>query len=207
MDVASTGVQLATTSKRPSERSEGHPDANSRSETWCCQDRPQVIQSVQVASYITQPYLVSDPLMARRVDSTTLFVWILCWALVVTLASCGPPLTQPSSLDLSGHWTSVDHIGPVFNLEMNLSQNADGTITGTWASDVSPPHPDCPPELSARSNGTVKGTNTVVGVSLSILGIGDFKGQAIGSSTLHGSILSCALLPVTWTLAGPVPAG
>jgi hypothetical protein len=154
-----------------------------------------------------QPHLVSDVLMACRANPAKVLRWIRSGALLVVFTACGPPLTQPSSVNLTGHWTSTDHIGQVFNLDVILVQNADGTITGTWVSDVALPLPVCPPELSARSNGPVKGNNTVIGVTLSVLGIGDFQGQAIGSSTLRGSILSCGLYPVTWTLAPPVPAG
>jgi hypothetical protein len=130
------------------------------------------------------------------------------WALVVVFAACGPPLTQPSSLDLTGRWTSADQIGPVFNLEVVVRQNPNGTITGTWASDVSPPHPACPPDLSDKGVGTIGGSNTVLGVSLSLLGAGDFQGQAIDSGTLRGSFLSCGITyQITWARAGPAPAG
>jgi hypothetical protein len=147
--------------------------------------------------------------MARRVDTTKLLGWIRPWALVVAFfVACGPPLTQPSSLDLTGHWTSADHIGPVFNLDVVIRQNPDGTITGTWASDVSPPNPVCPPQLSARSVGTVSGSSTVLGVQFSLLGVGDFQGQAIDSTTLKGSFESCgSTYTVTLLLVGPPPAG
>jgi hypothetical protein len=155
-----------------------------------------------------QPHFVSDPLMAGRADFTKVSGLIRPLMLLVVFAACGPPLTQPSSQNISGHWTSTDHIGPVFNLEMVISQTADGTITGTWAGKVSPPHPVCPPDLEATSAGTITGTNTVIGVNLAILGTGDFQGQVIDGTTLRGSILSCAsLYPVTWTLADPVPTG
>jgi hypothetical protein len=163
---------------------------------------------VRLASYITEPHLVSDPLLARRVDPTKVMGRIRLWALVVAFASCGPPLTQPSSQDLTGHWTSADHIGPVFNLELVISQNSDGTVAGTWSSDVSPASPLCPPELSDKAAGSVSGTNTVLEVRLSVLGVGDFQGQAINSGTLRGSFQSCGnAYLVTWSLAGPAPAG
>lgn len=146
--------------------------------------------------------------MARSVDTTKVLGLIRLWALAVVFAACGPPLTQPSSLDLSGRWTSADHIGPVFNLEVVIRQNADGTIVGTWAGDVSPPNPACPPALGASPAGTVRGSNTVVGVLVSLLGIGDFQGQAINSTTLKGSFVSCeTTYAVTLSLAGPAPAG
>jgi hypothetical protein len=146
--------------------------------------------------------------MPLRRDSTRILGWTLSVILAVASASCGPPLTQPSSVNLTGRWISVDHIGPVFNLEMTITQNAAGAITGTWVSDVSPPHPACPPELSARSNGTVSGINTVVGVTLAILGTGDFQGQVSNGSTLRGSVLSCGRnYPITFSLAAAAPAG
>ena len=146
--------------------------------------------------------------MARRVDSIKVFGRIRPWVLVVAFAACGPPLTQPSSLDLTGLWTSGDQMGPVFNLEVVIRQNPDGTIVGTWASDISPPHPACPPDLGDRAVGTLGGTNTVIGVGLSLVGAGDFQGQAINSTTLKGSFVSCeTTYAVTLSLAGPAPAG
>jgi len=146
--------------------------------------------------------------MARRIDLMKVLGWTRPLSLVLVFAACGPPLTQPSSLNLTGLWTSADQIGPVFNLEVVIRQNPDGTIVGTWASDISPPHPACPPDLGDRAVGTVGGTNTVIGVGLSLLGVGDFQGQAINSATLKGSFVSCeTTYPVTLSLAGPAPAG
>jgi hypothetical protein len=151
---------------------------------------------------------VSDPLLARRVDLRKLLSWIRHWALAVVFTACGPPLTTPSSLNLTGRWTSTDHIGPVFNLEIIISQTPDGMITGTWNSDVAPPHPPCPPDVSDRGVGTVDGTHTVVGVQFSLKGAGDFQGQATDNSTMRGSIQSCGYdYAVTFSLAGPAPAG
>ena len=164
---------------------------------------------MRLASYITEPLLVSDPLLSQRVDPTKVMGRFRPWALVVVFAACGPPLTQPSSQDLTGRWTSADHIGPVFNLDMDISQNSDGTVVGTWSSNVSPANPTCPPELADSASGTVSGTHTVLEVRLSVLGVGDFQGQAINSgTTLRGSFESCGnTYVVTWSLAPPPPAG
>jgi len=146
--------------------------------------------------------------LARRVDSREVLGWIRQWALVVVFTACGPPLTTPSSLNLTGRWTSADHIGPVFNLEVIIRQTPDGMITGTWDSDVAPPHPTCPPDVSNRGVGTVDGSNTVVGVQFSLKGAGDFQGQAIDGTTMRGSFESCGrTYAVTLSLAGPAPAG
>jgi hypothetical protein len=152
--------------------------------------------------------LVSDPLTARRVGITNVLRSIRLWGLVVVFAACGPPLTEPSAVDLTGRWTSVDHVGPVFNFEMIIHQSSDGTIVGTYSSDVSPPHPPCPPDISDKAVGTVDGNNAIIGVQLSLKGVGDFQGQVVSDSTLRGSFQSCGNdYAVTFSLAGPAPAG
>jgi len=146
--------------------------------------------------------------VARGVDVTRLLRWLGPWAFVVGLATCGPPLTQPSSRNLSGRWTSTDHIGPVLNVNVTINQTPDGTISGTWSSDVSPPHPKCPPELTNKGTGPVNGRNTVLGVQFSLLGAGDFQGQSDDGKTMRGSLFSCGLFyPIHFVLAAPVPAG
>jgi hypothetical protein len=152
---------------------------------------------------------VSDRLQVLRVDSTKVMGGIRPLVLVVVIAVCGPPLTQPSSQNLTGRWTSADHIGPVFNLEMIIRQNSDGTIVGTWSSHVAPVNPACPPGLGDTvAAGIVSGTNTVLEVRLAVLGAGDFQGQAIDSSTIRGGFQSCGNdYVVKWSLAGPAPAG
>jgi hypothetical protein len=155
-----------------------------------------------------QPYFVSDPLLARRVGATKRLAWLRRAALAFVFAACGPPLTQPSSLDLTGRWTSAEHIGPVFNLEVVIDQNPDGTIVGTWSGDVSPPNPACPPNLSDRATGIVSGSNTVVGVQFALVGAGDFLGQASDVATLRGSFQSCGqTYAIMFALAGPAPTG
>jgi len=146
--------------------------------------------------------------VAWRVDVTRLLGRLWPWGFVLVLASCGPPLTEPSSKNLSGHWTSTDHIGPVFNVEVTINQTPDGTIVGTWSSDVSPPNPTCPPELTNKGTGPVSGRNTVLGVQFSLLGAGDFQGQSDSRTTMRGSVLSCGVFfPIHFALAGPAPAG
>jgi hypothetical protein len=88
---------------------------------------------------------------------------------------------------------------------MDITQQSDGTVIGTWSSLVSPPHPDCPPDISDKANGTVDGTNTVLGILISLKGAGDFQGQVDGS-TIRGSLFSCGFpYPVTFTQAVPLP--
>lgn len=90
---------------------------------------------------------------------------------------------------------------------MDINQQADGSVTGTYSSLVSPPHPGCPPDVSDQANGTVDGTNTVLGIILNLKGVGDFQGQVDGT-VISGSLFSCGFYyPVSFSLVGAVPTG
>ena len=141
------------------------------------------------------------------IETTGLFRGIRRCLVLLCCAACGPSLNEPASASASGHWTSRDQAGSVFDIVMDLSQHADGSVSGSWSSLVSPPHPDCPPDVSDKANGTVDGTNTVLGILLSLKGVGDFQGQ-IDGSTIRGSLFSCGLFfPVNFSLVGSVPTG
>lgn len=119
----------------------------------------------------------------------------------MVLATCGPPLTDPSPENITGHWSTADHIGPVYDVVMNIQQFSDGNVSGDWSGKVSPVNVDCPPGLGATPTGPVGGTHTIVGISLAVLGIGDFKGQKISSSSFRGTVFSCGIFyNVTFTL-------
>src|SRR4051812_27164717 len=112
---------------------------------------------------------------------------MLCGSLVIAVTSgCGPSLTQPSQVNITGRWAARDSIGPLIHVQMDITQKPDGTVTGQWTGDVSPPNPVCPPGLGSSALGPVSGTNTVLEVHLSLLGAGEFEGQAIDATTLKG---------------------
>src|SRR5687768_3179172 len=111
---------------------------------------------------------------------------------IAVVASCGPSLTQPSSLDISGRWATTDAIGPLSDVEVSITQRPDGTVSGQWSAATFPAGAPCPPALGTNPTGTVNGMNTVLGIRLSLLGAGDFDGQAIDSKTLEGSFESCS---------------
>jgi hypothetical protein len=97
-------------------------------------------------------------------------------------------------------------VGPLSGLVVDLTQAANGTLSGQWSAQVSPPNPACPPGLGSNPTGSVSGSNTVLEVRLSLLGAGDFDGQLIDSHTLSGAFVSCESgYAVTFSLAGPVP--
>jgi hypothetical protein len=125
---------------------------------------------------------------------------------IAVVEGCGPPLTQPSSHDISGRWATTDAIGTLSNVEMSITQRPDGTVSGQWSATMFPADAPCPPGLGANPSGPVNGTNTVLEVRLSLLGAGDFDGQATDSKTLRGSFVSCSSAEViVFSFVGPLP--
>lgn len=168
---------------------------------------PRVILPARPASYITPSDFVSDPLSDRRLGNPKSFVKIWCVSLLAAcVGSCGPELTQPSPLNISGQWTTSDQIGPLSDITVDITQHPDGTIGGSWSGAASPPDASCPPDLGAAPTGTVSGANTVLQVQLSLSGAGEFDGQATDNTTLQGSFESCGgSYPVKFSLVVPLP--
>lgn len=128
--------------------------------------------------------------------------------LIFICVSCGPSLSEPSAVSITGHWTSTDKIGPVFDIVLDMAQQGDGSVHGTWSGKVTLPSPKCPPVLTDTMKGDIGGTNTVLGVQLGFDGVGDFQGQVDERNVLTGSLLSCGgIYPITFSLAGPAPTG
>jgi len=166
-----------------------------------------VILPARITSYITPSDFVSDPLSDCRPGKSKSFVKILCTSLLIAVVgSCGPELTQPSALNLSGQWTSNDQIGPLSGIQVDITQHPDGTMEGSWSGMDSSPGGTCPPGLGSAPTGAVSGASTVVEVQLSLVGAGDFDGQAIDDKTLDGSLESCGhFYPIRFSLVAAVP--
>jgi hypothetical protein len=144
--------------------------------------------------------------MVRRLGSAKVLARLQVLALVI-LVACGPPLTQPSSQNITGHWASTQRFFALSDVRLDITQASDGTLGGTWSSNVSPPHPNCPPDVSDVASGPVQGTNTVLGATFGLVGAGDFQGQA-DDGALRGSFVTCGFIfPITFTRVGTAPAG
>ena len=142
-----------------------------------------------------------------RLRTTNIFRSL--WSLATILGfACGPALSEPSSHNISGRWSTAATIGPLSQILVDVTQQADGTIQGHWSGKANPPDAPCPPALGPAPTGGVNGSNTVFSVRWALLGAGDFQGQIIDDHTLRGSLTSCdAVYAVTFALVGPVPGG
>ena len=142
--------------------------------------------------------------MARSNDLALSLQFRVVSFLLAIVVGCGPPLTDPSSVNVSGRWSSVDKIGPVSDITLQVAQQENGVVSGAWTGKFFPPDAPCPPGLTPAASGPVTGTNTVLELRFAISGVGDFEGQAIDADTLRGSVQSCNnVYAVTFTFLGP----
>lgn len=105
------------------------------------------------------------------------------------ITACGPDLNSPSSTSITGKWQSADSISYFYNLKMDLSQTTSGDLTGAWTGLLTGGHLSCPENTICSAANTITGRNTVVGVTIEILGVGTFTGQMENGNTLRGDIL------------------
>jgi len=125
--------------------------------------------------------------------------------LLSAVLGCGPELTDPSSTNISGNWTSNDVIGPLSSVSLNVEQASDGSVQGQWAG-VTSPNVACPPGLGVTPTGPVSGSNTIFALQMSLVGAGEFDGQVPDQDTMRGSFASCGVTySVTFTRAEIVP--
>jgi hypothetical protein len=114
---------------------------------------------------------------------------ILALGSASVVASCGPPLTDPASTNLSGTWFSAGPAAGLTNLTVVLDQSANGTITGTYAGTGTRGLQFCPaPTGPCPVSGTISGANTVFQVFFELKDAGQFSGQLIDATDLKGAM-------------------
>ena len=107
---------------------------------------------------------------------------------LTSLAACGPDLNSPASTSLTGKWQSPDSMSFFFNVKMDITQTPAGDISGSWTGLLTGGHLSCPEATVCSAANTVSGRNTVVGVSMELLGIGTFTGQLENGNILRGDV-------------------
>jgi hypothetical protein len=106
----------------------------------------------------------------------------------LAMASCGPPLTTPSSTDISGTWVSPGPAAGMTNMSITLTQAADGSLTGTYTAIGTPPLQFCPATPPCAITSTVSGINTVLQVFFYMKDAGTFTGQVTGPGIMKGAM-------------------
>jgi len=149
--------------------------------------------SAALASYIVSTDFVSERVPDREASKCRCLARNSVVALsMLVAAGCGPELTRPSEIDLTGAWSTTAKIGPITDIHLTITQRADGSLAGNWSGKSSVANPPCPPDLGLNPANTVTGSNTVLEVSFEVLGAGEFEGQAISRDKMQGSFRSCS---------------
>lgn len=126
--------------------------------------------------------------------------------LIALVSACGPELSEPSQRNITGNWASNDPVGAIHGVHLELTQGSDGTVNGHWSAENSSPDAPCPPSLGSTPAGPLNGRHTILQVQLSLVGVGDFAGQAINEQVMRGSLETCGqVYPMVFTLQATGP--
>jgi hypothetical protein len=131
----------------------------------------------------TMPCLVPVKTLSR--------VAALSATLVVLSASfCGPELTTPSSVNVSGTWFGAGPAAGLSNITMVLTQAADGYLGGTFTATGTSGPQVCPATGTCTLSSTINGANTVLQVNLVLTDAGTFTGQIVTPTHIRGTMAS-----------------
>ena len=112
--------------------------------------------------------------------------------LFVVLVTCGPPLSDPSPLNITGRWISDAQVGPITEIVMDINQQPNGDIAGTWSGKAAPSTAPCWSTLGTTPTGSVAGRYTEARIAVTVEAVGVFQGQKISPSEVRGTFDACA---------------
>ena len=107
-------------------------------------------------------------------------------ATLIALAGCAPEPTAPSDESLAGVWTSGAHLYTLSSLRMNLVQEPQGIVSGSWSAKGDGGGGGCAESTPCDASGSVLGRNTVAQVEIQLIGAGRFEGALLDKSRLRG---------------------
>lgn len=116
---------------------------------------------------------------------TRLIFGIAC---VSVAFACGPELTDPADSNVTGAWTSPDTVGGIYNIRLDLTQEASGGVSGSWSGLGVQVDGQCPADVGCTPANDVTGSNTVLQLHLEVLGAGTFTGQVIAADAFRGNL-------------------
>ena len=110
--------------------------------------------------------------------------------LVLSASFCGPELTTPGSVDVSGTWFGAGPAAGLSDITMVLTQTSDGHVSGTFTATGTSGPQVCPTTGPCTLSSTINGANTVLQVNLILKDAGTFTGQIITPTHLRGTMTS-----------------
>ena len=111
---------------------------------------------------------------------------LLVFLLTLTLVTCAPEPTSPSSADLGGTWTSDAHLFSLSQFKLTLVQESDGIVSGGWSAKGDGGGGGCFPGIPCNAFVNLIGRNLASGVTLELLGAGKFEGTLVEPSRVRG---------------------
>src|ERR1700716_35586 len=110
--------------------------------------------------------------------------------LLLSASFCGPELTTPGSVDVSGTWFGAGPAAGLSNITLVMTQTPDGHVSGTFTATGTSGPQVCPATGPCTLSSTIFGENTVLQVNLLLKDAGSFTGQVITPTHLRGTMTS-----------------
>jgi hypothetical protein len=116
----------------------------------------------------------------------------------INITGCGPALTTPGTTDVSGTWFAAGPAAGMSDITMVLTQTGDGHISGTFTATGTQGEQVCPATGVCSLSSKIDGLNTVLQISLNLIGAGSFTGQMTTTTELRGAIRQTDISPVSF---------
>ena len=108
----------------------------------------------------------------------------------ITLA-CGPELTDRAETDLTGVWVGIGKVVTITDIRVEIIQEEDARLRGSWTGKAPLPLPTCPPGLNTTPGNVIFGSNSIAQVEFQLLGAGQFNGALVSPTRIEGRVRSC----------------
>lgn len=119
--------------------------------------------------------------------SRTSFTFLLG---AITLA-CGPELTERADTDLTGIWVGTGKVVTITDIRVEIIQEEDAKLRGSWSGKATPPPGNCPPGIGLAPSNAIFGSNSIAQVEFQMLGAGQFNGALVTPTRIEGRVRSC----------------
>ena|SRR5688572_13689344 len=109
----------------------------------------------------------------------------------ITIA-CGPELTDRADTDLTGVWVGLGKVVTITDIRVEIIQEPDAKLRGSWSGKATPPPNDCPPGIGLAPANVIFGTSSIAQVEFQMLGAGQFNGALVAPTRIEGRVRSCS---------------
>ena len=110
-----------------------------------------------------------------------------CMLAVAGMTACfAPEPTTPADSNLGGVWTSNAHLFTLSQLRMNITQEPQGLMSGSWSGKRDVGASGCVATTPCNTSGSLIGRNTVGQVEIELFDGGRFEGQLLQPTKLRG---------------------